>query len=367
MKCSIFDGSVFLLVFAAWVGVAAQDATYRPFFRMERLRPGEDVCVLVAEDGNYRMERYYAPRTEIYIGVLDPAQIAQIHTMLTAGLLPTLSQAEIHNPLVSREIEIVQLNMMEKNGWRQLRFTAPESRKPYRASLDPLLNWFQDLQKELHSATKLESAPSRCAPPTANTTPIRPGSGEVAKVASGQGRRPPYLFRLYASHYYRGSADASCTIVFANGSFHRELSNQGSSPSFDTERRDKIVEGQLNDTTIQELREILIAPELRNTLTPPSSSRRVREGTMTNLTIPRNDGVQNLFFLSDFNSPNPFDAAGGGRQNLEYHASDEKVLQPLKHWIKQNVEKPTKGSVPSKPVDECSATGAEQPNEKSKN
>jgi hypothetical protein len=110
-----------------------------------------------------------------------------------------------------------------------------------------LLNWFQELQKELHSATKLESAPSRCAPPTANT-PIRPGSGEVEKAASGQGSRPPYLFRLYASHYYRGSADASCTIVFANGSFHRELSNQGSSPSFDTERRDKVVEGQLNES-----------------------------------------------------------------------------------------------------------------------
>jgi hypothetical protein len=364
MKHSIFACSVFLLVVAAWVGAAAQGATYQPFFRIERLKTGEDLCVLVAEDGNYHMERYYPPKTEIYVGVLDTAQIAQIHAMLAAGLLPSLSQAEIQNPLVSREMEIVQLNIMGKNGWRQLRFTAPESRKPYRASLDPLLNWFQELQKQLHSATKLESAPSRCAPPPANT-PSRAGSGEVEKAASDQGSHSSYLFRLYSSHYYRGNADASCTIVFANGSFHREISNQNSSPSFDTNRKDRVVDGQLDDAAVQELKEILIAPDLRNTLTPPNSSGWVREGTTTNLTIPRDNNVQDLFFSSDFNNPN-LSKVGGG-QNLTYHEADEKVLQPLNRWIKQNTEKPNKGVVPSKPVNACSAASLEQIDEKSKN
>jgi len=315
---------------------------------MERLQPGEDVCVLVAEDGNYRLEKLLRSKAELYVGSLDAAQVEALHAMLASDPLATISQADIHAPLVTDTLDNVRLATLGSGGWRQIVFPSPDSRKPFRASIDPLLRWFQGVQKEHPKASRLEGTPSRCVPPATtqlSASEASPASQQVLPTASDGG----YLFRLYSRHFYRGDVESNCTVVFADGSYRREHANQ----EIGADRRDRIREGQLDEGKVQELKGILASTDLRNSPGNPDvgNPKFSREDALTTLSVPRERAVQSLVFSSTFNtigSPNEV----GGRSNMTYNIADEKILNPLKRWIKLNVDH-DHAPDRSEPGDEC--------------
>ena len=301
---------------------------------MERLQPGEDVCVLVAEDGNYRLEKLFRSKAELYVGSLDAAQVEELHAMLAADTLATMSQADIHHPLVTDTLDRLELAAWRADRWQELKFFSADSRKPFRASLDPLLRWFQNVQKERPQASRLEGTPSRCVPPATAQLSASGASLEIRRGAPAASNTA-YLFRFYSRHFYRGEVEGSCTIVFADGGYRREHTNQ----DIGADRRDKVKEGQISEKELQELKTILGSTDLRSSPGNPGVGKEQfsQEGARTILNVPREGMVQNLVFSTSFNTigrPNEI----GGRSNLTYTTADEKVLDPLKRWIKLNVD-----------------------------
>jgi hypothetical protein len=108
-------------------------------FRMERMRRAEDVCVLVRGDGQYHLERLFADRTDIFEGSLPPAELQELLRILDSDELFQLRQEKIETPLISSDFDELLVGVLRPEHWQNLRFPAPESRKPYQPLLNPLL------------------------------------------------------------------------------------------------------------------------------------------------------------------------------------------------------------------------------------
>ena len=304
-----------------------------PLLRMERLQPGELVCALVNDDGGYRLEKMYRAKNEMYLGTIDPAGMDSVHKLLANDQLKTLSQTDIHKPLISDTLDDLYLAIWRDHGWQELQFLSPESRKSFKESIDPLLRWFQNLQRQRPSARSVETQ-TRCMPApetriVVSATKDSPPPSPMGAATHG------FLFRVSSTHAYRSHIDSACTVVFDDGRFHVERGGQ----DFMSDRRNKIGEGQVNSEALQELKEILNEPELKkSTGNPDTSGHTMLEGTVTNLTIQRETNkAQILLFMSSFNTmghPNEI----GGRSNQTYHAASLKLLEPITRWMKQHTD-----------------------------
>lgn len=300
------------------------------------------MCVLIEDSGSYRLEKLFRAKSEMYKGVADPSHVEQLRLILAKNPLPTLSQRDITNPRLTDTLDTIQVAIWRSRGWQELMFGSPESRKPFRESVDPLLRWFEELVKTRPMATRVEGAATRCVP-AAGTHVVRDSNSDQNHDSSGASNPvsppnapPQYLFRLFSSHFYAGEADTTCTIVFGDGAFHREHSNEG----IESSRRNTIAEGKLDASAVQELRTILDSTDLKNI--PGSaelgSSRFAAEAMVTVLTVPRENSQQTLYFSNRFNTiaaPNEI----GGRSNMNYRLTDEKLLEPLQNWSRHNTNK----------------------------
>lgn len=327
------------------IGASSESAFGQDLLRVERLQPGQAVCVLIEDSGSYRLEKLFRAKSEMYNGVVDSNRVEQLRSILSQNPLPTLSQQGVNNQRVTDTLDTIQLAIWRNRGWQELTFGSPESRKPFRASLDPLLRWFEELAKTHPMSTRVEGTPTRCIP-ASSAQVIRAGSSdsshqdngspEAATPVSSPNVPPHYLFRLFSSHMYAGEADTTCTIVFEDGAFHKEHSEE----SLQSSRRNSIAEGKLDGSSVQELKTILDSTDLKNI--PGSSelgnSRFAGEATVTVLTVPRENSKQTLYFSNRFNTvsaPNEV----GGRSNMNYRLTDEKLLEPLQSWSKRNTNK----------------------------
>lgn len=94
---------------------------------MERVQRGEAVCVLVQDDGSYRLEKLFRAKTEMYTGSLDSTRIERLRAMLDDDQLRKLSQENIHKPLITDTIDDLQFAILRNRGWQELMFHAPAS------------------------------------------------------------------------------------------------------------------------------------------------------------------------------------------------------------------------------------------------
>ncbi len=303
--------------------------------RMERVQVGEAVCVLVQDDGTYRLEKLFRAKTEMFTGSLDAARVEQLRAMLANEPLRKLSQENVRKPLITDAIDDLQFAIWRTEGWQELTFSTPDSRKPYKEALDPLLHWFQDLQKHPPAAARVEGSQTRCQPThvTKLTTtignPLTSGPAPASNTAA-------YLFRFNSIHYYRARVDGACTIVFCDGSYHGERSDQ----TYLGHRRDKIVDGRLEPEAIEKLKTVLGSRELESDPSTPDdwNPQLMREGSVTVLSVPRQREVQRLVFSDAFNTKGNWREIGG-LSNMQYRVSDKKHLGPLIAWMKLYTDK----------------------------
>ena len=327
-----FVRGVIFIVCALVAQFLGQSDRIRPLLRMERIQPGEAVCVLVSDDGNYRMEKLFRSKNELYVGTISGEALTELQRLTGVDPLPTLSQRDIHTPLVADTFDELDLAILRERGWQQLKFLSPDSRKPYKESLDPLLRWFQTLQKERPGANKIDGSPSRCAPP-----PVQVATAENPSTANGVAAstvRSAFLFRIQTLHAYGGEVESKCTVVFRDGTYRAERSRQETGAN----RKDEVSQGQLPNDVLNELAPILDSTDLTSRpwnpdgMPPPS-----RESSLTVLSIPRESKVQNLAFSTAFRTlTSPHEI--GGKSNMNYQVSDEKLLDPLKRWMKLHLD-----------------------------
>jgi hypothetical protein len=268
----------------------------------------------------------------MFKGSLEPARVEQLRALLANDSLRKLSQADIHGPLISDTLDKIQLAIWRDRGWQELLFDSPDTRKPFRESLDPLLRWFQQVQKDHPMASTVEGAATRCMP----APPAQSAKENVEESSSPvTSSSALYLLRLYSHHFYRGQADSACTIVYADGTYHSEHSSQ----SLTADRRGKIADGEVDAGAVRELRTILDSPDLKSApeISSVGDPRFSSEDSRTILSIPREGKIHSLFFSDQFNTSG--NAKGvGGLSNMSYRITDAKLLEPLHGWMKRYID-----------------------------
>ncbi|MFZ0479925.1 MAG: hypothetical protein WAL71_12310 [Terriglobales bacterium] len=186
-------------IVAISVGANGQSGA-RPILRIERAQPGEAVCALVNEDGRFRVEKLYRDKNEMYAGWLQPTSMDSMPKLVANDQLSKASQADIHEPLIADASDAaLQIAIDREDGWQVLTFLSSTARKPLRDSIDPLVQWFQDLQKTHPSATRVQGTPTRCALPS-DARMIGTATATTASPAAVKSQN--FLFRVKLSHVY---------------------------------------------------------------------------------------------------------------------------------------------------------------------
>jgi hypothetical protein len=347
----------FLLSTALLFGQAPVERREPGFWvRMERFYDHEDVCILVNTEGNYHLERVFSNKSEVYVGSLDAATVADLTAKLDAEQLRGLSQQAIRTALFSDTLDHFWIAVSRDGTLQSLNFPNVESRKPYRKSLDPLLNWLGILERSRKNGTQLATPPGRCVPPT---LPMPIQSENSDPVTAAATTSPPkqrfasqdFLFRIVRNHFNPGGhVSRTCVIVRSDGRYRLEKSKQSILES----RQSKVYQGSVSPATLQELEKRLNAPELtRKRQEPVSDSAWSMEADSINVFIPRPDGVQQLLFRQYFNvHGRPTEV--GGMSNMQYRVDqDAKVIEPIEDWVKRNIEETKNDSVKDAVPSEC--------------
>jgi len=99
-----------------------------------------------------------------------------------------------------------------------------------------------------------------------------------------------------------------------------------------------VFSGSLTGTQLAELRGLLDVAELKNMKHMTYQKRPAEEANYTSLMVPRESSVQQLRFAHYFHVLADQDKPGGFA-GLQYGVDpEEKVLDPLRDWLKKNVE-----------------------------
>jgi hypothetical protein len=321
LVCTAFSAHLF--------GQSSTASDRAPFLaRVERARLGENVCVLVSPTGEYRLERQFPAKTEIFVGSLSPSELQKLERLLNADELRRLSQAQVPPALITETIDTVIVAISRPDGVQQLVFPDPDSRKPFRASTDSLLEWFNSIQKAEHPAIGEQGA-SHCMP--ARFT----GPAEQSLAEASAAQASSFLMMIQRDRIADGVVERQCVVIYRNGQYRREKNSQRQGSVMKVQA----VEGLLNSSQIAELRKILDFPALKNLQgkTPPMVL--FQEGEFTRLVVPRSAAIQRLSFASYFGVP-PSSREAGGLSNMRYGVNtDQRLLNPLREWLKKNVDK----------------------------
>ena len=320
-----------LPVFAQSVSSTADDASLA---RLERGRMDEDDCVVVSHTGQFRLERRFPNEVRVYEGAVSAGELQDLVNILDNKDLKRISSEDIPHPLIRESGDIFVMQIFRPAGVQQLLFPDSASRKRFADVVEPAMSWLEMLRKAKHTQLP-EAARNGCQPHA------------VAPRAASPAIPSSFLVIFSKDHISGTLADRSCVIVYGNGKFHREKSQQ----RFRGEKSIGGIDAQLDETQIAELRTLLNGPELTQSKRQdqygqlpfsvpnfPESLARFREAETTSVVIPRADRIQHLRFLNSFGvlvSPSEIGGLSGNNTRIDH---DERVLDPLKKWLGRNVE-----------------------------
>jgi hypothetical protein len=321
----------------------------QPLLRIERLQSGEAVCALVQEDGTYRLEKLVRAKGDMYTGTTAPDQVDLLRRILAEADLRKLSQESIKGDMMTDTLDSLDVAIWRERGWQVLSFRNPSSRRPFKDALDPLLKWFQDLQKKRPSSTKIEGSATRCLPPKelqAQTQP--PVEGLPVPASTPAPFEPAYLFRFESSEFSRGILTRTCTVLFSDGTYRLEKRTE----SIEGSKTDRGYRGRVNTDSLTALKNLLDSQDLKNAVSDSGKQQWAQNVEKATLSVPRENGIQRLEFASEFNTLGD-PRKPGGMSNLGYHTSSQKLLDPLKRWMNQHTNKQEGGTAKDETVNDC--------------
>jgi hypothetical protein len=309
--------------------------------RLERLQRHEDICALVSRNGAYRLERLYAVKHEVFAGSLSPSQLQDFEQILNAAELRNISRNDVPRPMIVDTRDQFLIDVYRTDGEQHLNFTSPDARKAFRAGTDPVLKWLDNIQKAEHQQLG-ESSASHCMPPSVKQEPaLDPYLIPANSV--------PYVMILAGDHYRAGSVERNCVVVYPDGQYRREKSSQ----EYMANIRLKAYAGTLSSSQVGELRTLLDAAGLKNIKHEAYQKRPAAEASYTWLVIPRDGTVQYLRFARYFHVYADQDKPGGF-SGLQYGVDpEERLVDPVRSWLKTNVEDQTVSALPDKTPTNC--------------
>jgi len=332
--------SCWIVCIAVILTPAAQDnRSSAPAYlvRIERQRGLEDACILVRSDGPYHLERDNGERVDIYEGDLPPDRLRQIEHWVSVDELFQLTQDKVIAPIFGQGKDALILAVNRPGRWQNLSFPAPSTWQPYQQSVVPLAKWFDEILSAKHKVKRREEeARSNCIPPH-----------EIRFSSRAQTTTPPalpeFLFVLSVTQIEGKTGMKMCSVVYADGRFHREVRTQTMESSAVSTA---VYEGREPVENVQQLRTILASPDLqapRSQLLP--SGGLMKEGEIAILTVPDHQKMRTTFFWRYV----PEGLIGA----KIYDESGMKQLAPLTRWVKSEIEARNEAPVPNGALNDC--------------
>jgi hypothetical protein len=311
----------------------AQPAEQTPrtyLLRLERMRPHEDVCVLVNDDGTFHRERLLINKIEISEGLLEHQKFDETKQTVDASDLAHLSQSDILDPLVGSGLDEVFLSIQRRPGeWQNLKFSSLESRKPYQQSLDRLLKLLDELGNVKGRHLTEDSGRNNCLPQA--DIKLQDRTPHAAPAIPAVPPSQTLLLRYVAEQTGGRKIQKECTVIYADQRFHTERMTQYAGQN---QPQSSIFEDAIPSEAIGTLRQLLDDPRLRDKKTgEPPSGVVISELSWFSLDIQRGDQTQRLSFWK-YQS-----AFGVGSAGItDYHDNGVGLLKPLQHWLQANID-----------------------------
>ena len=346
--CSL--GFILVLLPALWASdqQAVGTTTVPYLLRMERLRSGQDVCVLVQRNGQYHLERLHPYGIRVFEGKLPNGALAALESLLMKDRLLRLQQSDIDVPLITGDLDNLFVSVLHRDHWQNLEFSSAESRKPYEEFLNPLLKWLDDLQKEKAKELTEESGRNNCLPPKEIQLQTRSGE-KISSMHTGASTvSPAYILRTLTRRFDSSRIENSCVIIRDTGVYHVRRSQQLARK----ETKTTVLDGTFSAEAINSLRVLIDADQLRKWPTENPPLARLQAATVTNLSIPREDRVQQITVWRYVFTPathNLGSLRSSDLPGIDDHGTG--LIRPLDEWMKRNLplEKEIPTSNPGNP------------------
>lgn len=327
-----------LWIFAArWAqaqggGEAADPSATAYLLRLQRASYRQSVCLLLSGDGHYHVERHTPQKVRVFEGNLDAGEFRTVVHILSDDRLYELEQKGIPDLMLKSDNDQVILDIHRPNSWQQLTFPDSASREPFRDTLDPLLKWFDAVNKRKMGELSEEAGRNNCMPPrrpefarrekpAQEAAASKPAAADVSPLAN-------YTLQMFDDRMVNYRAEATCLLVSASGAYHLVKESKQSRGLSST-----VLDGKLDSQQLASLRGILVAPGIVNEPEAEKGAEVIFTGDsyFTRLAIPRGGRVQRITAWKSYRIVNHTMS-----NSQEEHGS--KLLAPLREWLKANID-----------------------------
>jgi len=345
-----------LLTSAIFLTLSAQAQSSTPaatpasiyLLRLERARSLQSVCVLLNGAGEYHLERHTLQKVRVFEGSLDASEFRSVVHILSGDRLFNLQQKQIPLLMLKSDDDRVTLDIHRPTQWQQLSFPDSASREPFRETMDPLLQWFEELNKKKMRKFSEEAGRNNCLPPSrlefAQRKEVQPPQPESSTpTATNVAPAPPnYLLQMFDNRLGSYKFQATCLLVSSAGAYHLVKQSTSSSNLL----RNMVLDGTLSSAELATLRSILDGPDLVNQPDDPQEFEPVFMGGnyVTRVAIPRGGKVQKIAAWKSYRIVNQVMT-----RSVEEHGTN--LFAPLREWLKSNIDerKAVPTATPSNP------------------
>lgn len=311
---------------------SAQTPAY--LLRLEHMHAEENACVLVRSDGRYHYEHSAHDQTVIFEGTIAQTDLERLRQWAGENELVALTQDKIVEPVFAGPKDQLLLSVKRPEHWQNLSFPAPPTWQGYTRSVVPLAQWLNQVKKVKYRVKlREEQGRNYCTPPHEPELMIR--SQQTVK---------PFVLLARTTRFEGKNGEEQCAVVYPDGRYHRETKAQRSGS---TDVATAVYEGSVQPDRMQALRDILGRPEIQNRpeMYPPHRTLQTG-GEVTSLTLSVQGKRRTLLF---WKYAPAFDLRG----TVRAAESGAKALEPLRQWLKMNVDIPDSPPLTNARLSDC--------------
>lgn len=333
----------FLLIYAFFqTAVPAQKSTPTPptpavyLLRIERARSLQSNCVLLNGAGEYHLERHTLHKVRVFEGTIDAAELRNVIHILSGDLLYNLQQSQIPDLMLKSDDDQVTIDIHRPSSWQQLTFPDSASREPFRETMNPLMQWFEALNKKKMRELSEEAGRNNCLPPSKTEFAQRkekekqPPQPATNTPPATNVPPPPsnYMLQMLDNRLGNDKFQFTCLLVSPTGAYHLVKQSKSSRGALSN----TVLDGTLAPTALASLRDILDAPELVNQPDETEFEPVFMGGNyVTRLAIPRGAKVQKIAAWKSYRIVNQVMT-----RSVEEYGT--KLLAPLRDWLNTNLD-----------------------------
>jgi hypothetical protein len=329
-------------------GEATDPSATAYLLRLQRASYRQSVCLLLSGDGHYHVERHTPQKVRVFEGNLDAGEFRGVVHILSDDRLYELEQKQIPDLMLKSDNDQVMLDIHRPNSWQLLTFPDSASREPFRDTLDPLLKWFDEVNKRKMRELSEEAGRNNCMPPrrpefarreepAQEAAASKPAAADVSPLAN-------YTLQIFDDRVVKDKVEATCLLVSASGAYHLVKESKRIRGLSST-----VLDGKLDPAQVASLRGILDAPGIWN---EPEAEKGVEviftgDSYFTRLAIPRGGKVQRIAAWKSYRIVNRVMS-----NSKEEHGT--KLLAPLREWLKANIDENKAAPSLAPPNPQCS-------------